>query len=584
LNARLLPAAAVLLAAACNKTAPAPTAPAAAPPANNPPIAQMKLPPAPAGGQPPAAVPQVPANDPAANLYGDQGGEETLPPDRAPPGAPLRARKGDGFYRIARPRFEQERFVPFQNMVVDYERRQNGPTLGLTLVFRTPDGQTAQAPLRWSGREQAGSIAIRGGFGPWNQIPRDAELYLVATDGRYEGRSFTFKVSNSVALGNAQGVTLARNWTADEAETLAKAPPPPKKYATPVFNPSAGEDTPLAGCEGGVRQYFLDPDPAGALYGFDYLMGQWENEPAASFLTPILSPDQPPAPNQTRVIARDGYVVGGMTVSVTHFANAFKLAFVRLNADGSVDQSDGYESDWIGTPQPGGVEVKLGNDGRRAIGFYANRGGVHNAVGLVMADPVGRAKKPRDPNSRPLPEIGSDTEAVGTMPKPGQPQHQNGRHVDKQRRPLLGLDYAMGSWAGEPSPRHLAPVYDRDANKSFFAEKRLIAKEGYAVGGAKVSAKNNVNAVKLTFMKLRDNGTLDPADKYESEWIGSPFKGVKERKLGGDGRTVLGFYTNYQAVTHAFGLVMDRPADGKTPAADEKKPEEPKKPATGKKK
>jgi hypothetical protein len=375
---------AAALLAGCKKKIPPPaTAPAAG--GGNAPIAQLPLPPAgqhaPGGQQAPAAA------DPANGLYGDQGGEETLDPNRAPVGAPLRARKTDAFYRIGNPRFEQQGFGPFQHLVVDYERRRDGDVQNLVLILRTPDGQSGTVQLRFTGRDRAGQIAVRGGFGPFDQIPRTAELYLVSTDGRYEQRP-QFKVSNSVSLGNVQGTTFARNWTAEEAGFLRNPPPPPKKYVVPNNDPNVGKDTQLVG-EQTAPGPFRYVDPTGHLLGFDYWMAGWDNgkgqrepSPSGSF-TAVFSHDQPVAPASKRVAAKPGYAVGAVTVHTRVFVNALKLTYYKIKPDGSLDPSDAYDDDWLGEPQQGGKTVTLGGDGKRVIGFLCRRGGVLNSIGLV---------------------------------------------------------------------------------------------------------------------------------------------------------------------------------------------------------
>lgn len=514
--------------------------------------------------QPPADKPKAdepageahanPAPAAAAGPYADLG-EDTVDAAKAGVGAPLRPRAKDAVFKISNPRFQHTGPGPFQALVFDYEKANAGDVQELTMVFRTPDGETATARLSGSMKEKFGQVAIRQGFGPWNQIPKTAEVYVTNTDGRYEGRP-TFKVSNTVALGEMQGRTLARSWTPTELASLTKPPPPPKQYLTPRLQPpTEGEDTELVGSEGGVRMWFLDPPKS--LLGFDYWMGAWEDEPSPSGMVPVFARDQPVQPGHTRLIVKDGYAVTGMTVSTKRFANAFRLTFGKLAPDDTVDAADTYESAWVGTRLPGATETKLGNDGRRAIGFYANKGAIHNAIGLVLADPAGREKSPRDAKRKPVgpKPVGVDTEMVGAVPTKEKPFGQDARHVDPKERPLLGIDFRMGEWAGEPSPAQLSPVYDRESRPFGFVT-RVVAKDGYAVGGVTVAYTKNVNSLRLTFMKLNPDGMLDPKAKYDSDWFAPRPAGAKETKLGGDGRAVLGFVVNYQAITHCFGLVL----------------------------
>ena len=373
-------AAAAVLAAGCKKTnsATAP-APAANGGGDQVPISQLRLPPAGGGG----AVAQAGGGaDPATGLYGDQGGEETLPADKAPPGAPLRARKADPFYRLSNPRLEAPRGpFPGQNLVVDYRKLHDGPVAGMVMIVRTPDGQTGTVNFTRQLAGDHGQITVSSGFGPFSQLPRNAELYLTLTDHRYPSRP-TFKVSNSVTVGNVTGNTLARGWTADEADTLRKPPPPKQSYDTPNLHPDVGRDTQLVGeTTGGNPLRYADPDKP--LLGFDYWMASWDNEPSPAGFVAVFAADQPAAPGCKRVAAKEGYAVGAVTVYTKKFVNALKLTYYKLNPDGTLDPSDTYDSEVFGTPQKGGKEVRLGGDGKRVLGFHCRKGAILNSVGLV---------------------------------------------------------------------------------------------------------------------------------------------------------------------------------------------------------
>ena len=58
-------------------------------------------------------------------------------------------------------------------------------------------------------------------------------------------------------------------------------------------------------------------------------------------------------------------------------------------------------------------------------------------------------------------------------------------------------------------------------------------------------------------MKIKSDGGLDPTDNYTSEWLGADVAGVKEIKLGGDGRSVIGFHCKQGAILNALALVME---------------------------
>ncbi|OWK45374.1 hypothetical protein [Fimbriiglobus ruber] len=128
------------------------------------------------------------------------------------------------------------------------------------------------------------------------------------------------------------------------------------------------------------------------------------------------------------------------------------------------------------------------------------------------------------------------------------------RYVDP-KRPLLGLDITDSAWAGEKCLGQAMPIYDREYPD--FGGTRILADPGYAVGAVTVKSKTYVNAVKITFMKLKANNTLDPTDSYESDWQGAKQVVGKETKLGGDGRKVIGVVEFRGSILDGLALVME---------------------------
>jgi hypothetical protein len=128
-------------------------------------------------------------------------------------------------------------------------------------------------------------------------------------------------------------------------------------------------------------------------------------------------------------------------------------------------------------------------------------------------------------------------------------------------RPLIGLEWNSWDWEGVKCLAHLFPIYDRDMplNGVMPGVKQEVAKPGYAIGGLTVKAGKLTHALKLTYFRLRDDGTLDPNDRYESEWLGNTtVEGDAETTLGGDGRPVIGITVQGGAVVNALSLVMAR--------------------------
>ena len=120
---------------------------------------------------------------------------------------------------------------------------------------------------------------------------------------------------------------------------------------------------------------------------------------------------------------------------------------------------------------------------------------------------------------------------------------------------MLGVEYYPGEWDKEPCLSTLIPVYEARQPTTPVAQ-RAMAKEGYAVGALTVRSKRFVDAVQITFMRM-SAGQLDPADSYQSPWLGPAAEGAKETKLGGDGRRVIGLHQKKGAILNGIALVME---------------------------
>jgi hypothetical protein len=149
-----------------------------------------------------------------------------------------------------------------------------------------------------------------------------------------------------------------------------------------------------------------------------------------------------------------------------------------------------------------------------------------------------------------FPDFGVDTQFAGSS---GGPIPH--RFVDPKGY-LLGLEFRVGSWQGEQCLGALHPVYSLDQNQ--LHPGRITAKEGYAVSGAEVQVRNNVDAIKLHFRRIKPDGSLDPADSYESPWFGATDPTARIVTLGDTGARVLGFSSRAGAVIDGFALVLER--------------------------
>lgn len=128
------------------------------------------------------------------------------------------------------------------------------------------------------------------------------------------------------------------------------------------------------------------------------------------------------------------------------------------------------------------------------------------------------------------------------------------RFVEPEGR-LLGLDYHLGEWNKEKCIGGLVPIFSTDQPTSLTS--RVIARPGYAVAGAEVHTGKEVYAIRLLFRRIKPDGTLDAADAYEGEWIGTPPAG-QAQTLVNDGRRVMGINLKQGAVVDRFALVVGK--------------------------
>jgi S1-C subfamily serine protease len=110
---------------------------------------------------------------------------------------------------------------------------------------------------------------------------------------------------------------------------------------------------------------------------------------------------------------------------------------------------------------------------------------------------------------------------------------------------LVGLEIGLGKFGNRDMIRSARPIYrspSGETNGEIHGTVKptvtLKAKDGYAVGAVTVKHGMMFDGMSVTFMKVTD-GKLDPADAYESEWVGTDEKKTPT-KQGGDGTPVVG--------------------------------------------
>jgi len=177
-------------------------------------------------------------------------------------------------------------------------------------------------------------------------------------------------------------------------------PVTPRQPVLPVAALSTMPDnagkTELLGGNAGQEYTAIQP-AAGSFFGFRYVQGTALGKSYMRRLEPIFQdppPDSPRGLAYTTIMARDGYVVGGMFVETDNTKIvAFKVIFVHFKG-GHVDATDTYQSDWVGTHGDRPTHQLAGN-GETVIGVFGRKGLSIEAIGLVTEAPKGApAAKP----------------------------------------------------------------------------------------------------------------------------------------------------------------------------------------------
>ncbi len=145
----------------------------------------------------------------------------------------------------------------------------------------------------------------------------------------------------------------------------------------------------------------------------------------------------------------------------------------------------------------------------------------------------------------------SDVKTVDSPLVGGSSRMMVRRKTDRKGRPMIGVRYAVMKWAGQDGLRVFEPLFERGRPR--LGHEELFARDGYAVGAIQVDAGENVNAVRIAFMRIAGN-RLNQQDSYVSDWIGNP-TGRTPTTVNSNGTFVLGVHFRATAIVQAVGLI-----------------------------
>ena len=174
--------------------------------------------------------------------------------------------------------------------------------------------------------------------------------------------------------------------------------PPNEQLTDPNNLPAEMLKTDIMGTTQGGWPFAVASMDHKPVVGFQIRLGNWMGRACFSALDPLYS--KPTAPRESgmiRLIAKDGYAVGSVTVNAGEFLNALCIRFMKIKGAG-LDPSDSYVTQWFGK-KVGTSQTKLDGKGAFVYGICGRRGLDVDALGLIIAAPVTAA--PADDGNKP---------------------------------------------------------------------------------------------------------------------------------------------------------------------------------------
>jgi hypothetical protein len=149
--------------------------------------------------------------------------------------------------------------------------------------------------------------------------------------------------------------------------------------------PHGTRATSIVGGNGGGPFVLVKPG-IGPVRGFFFNFAQWNGRQIIHEIEPLYGPSDSSTPLGNNVVyAKDGYIVGAVTIDATDCVNAIKVAFIRYPTPKG-DSSDLYWSDWCGETS-GDLQQQLAGNGELIVGVCGRKGLNIDALGLIFSDP-----------------------------------------------------------------------------------------------------------------------------------------------------------------------------------------------------
>lgn len=130
--------------------------------------------------------------------------------------------------------------------------------------------------------------------------------------------------------------------------------------------------------------------------------------------------------------------------------------------------------------------------------------------------------------------------------------------IDLHGETMIGVDWQPGEWLGTYAISKVFPVAAGDPLNGGCS--RVTAPKGYAVGAIKVVAPKYVSSLQLVYMKINEDGSLDPSETKVSKWLGLKPKAKVEAEaptLSGEGKRLVGLHYRKAVVVDAIGILVE---------------------------
>jgi hypothetical protein len=121
------------------------------------------------------------------------------------------------------------------------------------------------------------------------------------------------------------------------------------------------------------------------------------------------------------------------------------------------------------------------------------------------------------------------------------------QHVPEDGSIMVGMEVTYAPFFTHYVIKSVRPIYQGPGGERYDGpvcgiptgvRARVVAKEGFAIGGAAIKAGMGIDAMQLTFMEIGADG-LNPNKTYLSKWLGG-YGGADAKMFVNDGRPILG--------------------------------------------